>query len=324
MSETSTPSAPAAASTAPATSAPAAAPPTPPPAVARDPKATQAALQRVIQARKQQEVQAKRAEQLKPLEEVQALVKQGKHADAFRKLAGGDLPEVYRSLTEQMLGTQDEQKALEALPKSVREKLAEVDALKAQLAELQPVAERVKSIEEGSQKARATLEEHQRATMAKAVWDASFAEAKNDPDADVVMRHEKAEDLVQERWVRHLEKARQSPEWAKLTPEERQQRAGAMVVDAAREIQAEWTETHNRVLQARSLRDKNGRWAPQQRASAPQAPAEPAPKSTPTASVPKTGTPGSLGEPTGTDFRKLSYEERVALLRKEERQGLLR
>lgn len=303
--------------TAPAAAQPTAAPATETqPAKPSNPTSLEVAVKRTAALRKREEALAAKEAGLKSVEELSTLMKTDPAA-AFERLAGDGFLEAYKAITNRVVGTQDEAAALAALPKSVRDRLAEVEDLKKRAALVEELTARLGALEDGKKKAEATLLDRQKQEAASRVFSTGFqAVEKAAAELPLLMGHPKRSERLQARWVGMM--GEKKTELAALKPEQRQQRAAELVLEAARAEQKALEEETGWVLQTPWARGKILGKAPKA-ASAPSTsasiPATPKP--------PRTGTPTSLGGPSAPDLRKMTLDERMRHLKARERAGTL-
>jgi hypothetical protein len=281
-------------------------------------KGLDAAVRRTVALKKQEAQLKAQAEALKPMQELQALMEKDP-AEAFRRLAGDRFLDAYKRITNDVVGSQDEAAALEALPKSVREKLAKLEELEKRAPVVDDLQQRLSAMEQKRQEAEAALLSRQKQEAATRVYTAGFEAVKAAGDVlPLVTAHPKGEELVQEAWTGLL-RERQA-ELAALEPQARQQRAAALVKEAAESVQARLESETGWVLQTPWAREKMGgvKGTPRGRPSAPATPGRTQPTQ-----KPRTGTPGSLGEPAAVDLRKMTPSERIRYLTERERAGTL-
>jgi hypothetical protein len=285
----------------------------------RDTKALDAAVRRTVVLKQREQELAKRADDLKPLQEIAELAKTNPAA-AFKRLAGDGLLDAYKSITEDVVGLNDETKALEALPRSVREQLAKMKDLEEKAAKVGDLQARLDALEKSREEARQQFASQQRTAVAERTYSSGY-KAVEDAAAELplVARHPRGGELVQAEWVAVLEDKR--ADLAGVQGPEREALAAGFVLEAARRVQSRLTEELSWALPSSP---EGVKVAPT--SAAPSGKATPAPKTAPstlgqTRTVPRTGTPGSLGEPSGTDTRKLTTQQRLNLLRDEERAG---
>lgn len=286
-------------------------------AIPTAPKGLDAAVRRTVALKRQEAELAKRAESLKPMEELAALAKTNP-AEAFKRLTGERFLDAYKAITNDVVGDQDEAKALEALPKSVRAKLDRLAELETKVPVVDELHQRLNVLDAKRKEAEATLLARQKQDAATKVYAAGFEVVKGAADAlPLVMAHPKGEALVQEAWTALLGEKR--AELAALEPQARQQRAAALVKEAAEGVQARLEGEAGWVLQTPWAREKMGgvKGAPRGRPTAPVVPARTQ------ANRPRTGTPGSLGEPSAVDLRKMTPSQRIRHLQELERAGTL-
>jgi len=295
-----------------------AAPATTQPAAAPDRKGLEAAVRRTVALKKQEAELAKRTEALKPMQELQALMETNP-AEAFKRLAGSKFLDAYKAITNDVVGGQDEAAALAALPKSVREKLEKLEEMEKRVPVVDELQRQLGDLKAQRQKAEETLLSRQRQEAATRVYTAGFEAVKAVADTlPLVMAHPKSEALVQEAWTTLLSEKRE--ELAALEPQARQQRAAALVKEAAESVQARLEGETGWVLQTPWAREKMSgvKGTPRGRPSAPAASGRTQPTQ-----KPRTGTPGSLGEPSAVDLRKMTPSERIRYLTERERAGTL-
>lgn len=279
-------------------------------------KALEVAVQRTTALRRREEALAAREESLKGVSELADLMKKDPAA-AFERIAGENYLEAYKAITNKVVGTQDEQKALDALPKSVREKLERLAELEKKVPLVDELTARLGALEEGKKKAEATLVERQRRDAAARVYAmGSEAVQKVAADLPLLMAHPEKDARIQARWVEKMRGVRS--ELAALSPEQRGQKGAELVLEAAREEQAALEKELGWVLTNPWARGKilgKGSKPSPAPASSAGTPANPKP--------PRTGTPTSLGEPSVADLRQMTHKQRVEHLKALERSGTL-
>jgi hypothetical protein len=298
-----------------ATAAPAA-----PPGDGQKPtKALDAAVRRTVALKGKEAELAKREEALKPILELEALAKSNP-AEAFKRLTGEGFLEAYKSITNDVVGSQDEAAALAALPKTVQEKLARLEALEKQGPVVEALEKRLGEIEKRRLDAETTLVERQKQEVATRVYSAGFEAVKAvAAELPLLLAHPEKDARLQARWVGKMKGV--SAELASMKPEQRQQKGAELVLEAAREEQAALEAEIGWVLQTPWARGKmagvKGGAKPTSSAPAVSASTQATPK------PPRTGTPGSLGEPSAPDLRKMTHTERIRHLSALERAGTL-
>lgn len=291
-----------------------------------DLKGLQGAVQQA-KSRRQQEVSAvKQMEALRPLQEVEQLVKQGKLAEAFQKLAGQDrLTEGYKQLTEAVLGTNDEQAKLEALPKSVREELEKLrrfqEEASGKVATVEELRTQLKALQDERDGARKAFEAREREATAQRVFAGGLKLVESTPGLELLQAHPRNQELITQKWTALMTAKKE--ELRALPDKDRHDFAAKLVAEAAKEVQQQLEKESEWLLNSDYARSKLlGDVKPV--GSAGRAPLKSSAKSTPaptTSPPPRTSPPGSLGEPSGVDLSKISYKDRVRLLREEERRG---
>lgn len=300
-----------------------------------DAKSLTAAVKRTVAIKQREQELAKQAEALKPLQEVQELVRKSPAAALRKMLAAPDgsvTPEMVatlRQLSQEMVNgeadAKSEQAALEALPRSVREKLARLEELEKKAPVVDELQKRLDTLEAERNQARQSFDSRQKADLGTRAYTAGFdaVKAQAAGEVELVLAHPKGNELVQAKWTALLKE--KSPELGKLDMAGRSSLAAGLVLDAAKQVQAELEEQAGWALQTEWARGKMGgttKGGPKGRPST--APPKSSASSTPGhKSTPRTGTPGSLGEPSGLDPRKLTHKQRMALLREEEAAGKL-
>lgn len=304
-----------------------AAQPTPaPPTKGPDLSGLKSAVRQAVSRRQQEVAATKQAEALKPLQEVQALVQQGKLAEAFQKLAGQDrLTEGYQQLTDAVLGTKDEEAKLAALPKSVREQLEELRRFKEEatgkVATVEQLQAELAKLKEERDGARQAFEAREREARAARAFTTGLEALKGAEGMELLRAHPQHQELVQQAWVELLKS--KVEEMKSMPPQDRHEFAGMLVMAAAKSVQERLVQESEWLLNSDYARSKLlGEVKPVgSKGSAPlksSAKSTPAPTNSP---PPRTSPPGSLGEPSGVDLSRLSYRDRVNLLKEEERRG---
>lgn len=289
-------------------------------------RAFNAAVSKTVQVKAREAELAKQMEQLKPIQDIQALVAQGNVAEAFKRLAGQDkLLDVYQQLTPDILGMQNEEKALEALPKSVRERLAKVEELEARVAGVADLEAKLADFQKRQDETRAVIEARQRESAAQTIYTAGFESLKVSPgeDAEFIRTLPNGQEMLQARWVEMLEE--KQGDLAKLKPEERQRAAVGYVMDAARALREETFARFGPLLRPLGGKGKmRGNQVGQITDSTRAPETSPAASTSGPKVIPRTVTPGGLGEPRGVDLSKLNVDQRIAFLKREERAGRLK
>jgi hypothetical protein len=278
-----------------------------------------AAVRRTVALKGKEAELAKREEALKPILELEALAKSNP-AEAFKRLTGEGFLEAYKSITNDVVGSQDEAAALAALPKTVQEKLARLEALEKQGPVVEALEKRLGEIEKRRLDAETTLVERQKQEVATRVYSAGFEAVKAvAAELPLLLAHPEKDARLQARWVGKMKGV--SAELASMKPEQRQQKGAELVLEAAREEQAALEAEMGWVLQTPWARGKmagvKGGAKPTSSAPAVSASTQATPK------PPRTGTPGSLGEPSAPDLRKMTHTERIRHLSALERAGTL-
>jgi hypothetical protein len=290
-----------------------------------DLKGLQGAVQQAKQKRQQELSASKQMEALRPLQEVEQLVKQGKLAEAFQRLAGQDrLTEGYQQLTEAVLGTKDEEAKLAALPKSVREQLEELRRFREEatgkVATVEQLQAELKNLQDERDGARKAFEAREREATAVRVFTSGLKAVESAEGLELLSEHPENQQLIEREWTALLTSKR--AEFAVLSAQDKHAFAEKLVLEAAKAVQQRLEKESEWLLNSGYARSKLlGNVKPVGTGKAPlksSAKSTPAPTTSP---PPRTSPPGSLGEPSGVDLSKLPYKDRVRLLREEERRG---
>jgi hypothetical protein len=311
---------------------PAAAVPSAPAAAPAKPADLEARVRKTVGIRtKERELQEKEkqiADKEKSLAELASLGELAKKSPsaALRKLLGvadGEItPEMtafLKGVSQDLVGVEGEEKAYEALPPKVRAKLERVAELEKLVAAVPELQKQLDELRQGRDEALQQLTERQQAEAAQRIFSSGIAAvATVAEDLPLLSENKDKEGLIGGKWAALLQEKSKGGTVA-IPPEEAQ----ALVLQAAKEVEAELQAQHEWVLNTKWARGKLGAAE-----SAPQGAGSGAPSKHPAPSTPgrqpktpRTGTPGSMGEPSSVDFSKLPYNQRIRALQELERTG---
>jgi len=281
-----------------------------------DPKVLETRVRRTVDLRTKEKAIAEQEKALSAYKDLPELAKKNP-AQAMRRLLGvpdgqitPELTAALKALSQDVVGIQGEEKALEALPKSVREKLERLAELEKKAALVPELQKRLDELDNTRKAALSQLEERQRAERTKVVFDTGYKAVEEAAEqVPLVLAHPKAQDMLGEKWAALVKEAKEKG--TLKGPED----AVPLVLEAAKKLQAELEENSNWLLQTDWARGKIGANGGA-RKGPPGAPPKSAPSTPGQRKPPRTGTP-SMGEPAKVDWARLTPNQRKALLKQE-------
>lgn len=283
------------------------------------------AVNRKLASQEKERDLSKREEALKPLAALHDMVQKGDLLGAVKALTGGDkdpakLLALYEAAGPEVLGLKGDEDDWAKLPKGLREKLERYDAMAERLTKLDALENEMAMARKQRDTAYAAIEARQAEDAGTQMFTVG-ANALDGEDGEFIRSVTGGQEMLQEKWGQLVAEKAADPAFQALSLEERKKLGVELVGEAARLLREETYRRFGNLLRPAQVGgNMRKRHTPRPSASA-QAPDAPPATRTPS-QAPRTVTSGGLEAPRAIDLSGLSMKQRIALLRKQERQEL--